>query len=154
MLAAIRPDTWNWLLFFHLLFAFVLVGATITVVLVSLAAVRPSTARLGLLLRAVAFWTTLGVVAPALIGLRVFGQLLADREFGDDDPDWLGASFLLTDVILIIGAALLILIQYWTLRRLRKGKEGWPARIATYLPAVLLVAMAAVIVLMSGKPGG
>ena len=153
MLAAIRPDSWNWLLFFHLLFAFALVGATITVVLASLAAARAGNGEHAPLLRAVAFWTSLGIIVPSFVGLRVFGELLANREYGDHQPDWLDISFGLTDIVLLIGGVLLILLQYWVIRRLRGGKAGWPAQIATYLPLVLLATMAAVIVLMAGKPG-
>ena len=153
MLAAIRPDTWNWLLFFHLLFAFALVGATITVVLTSLAAARAGNGGHLPLLRSVALWTSLGVVVPSFVGLRIFGGLLADREYGDNAPDWLDISFGLTDIVVLFGGVLLILVQYWVIRRLRSGKAGWPAQIANYLPLLLLATMTAVIVVMAGKPG-
>ncbi len=154
MVAAIRPDTWNWLLFFHLLFAFVLVGGMITIVLASLAAGRASLTDHVALLRTLAFRTSLAVIVPAFVGLRVFGELLANREYpGNHEPDWLGASFGLTDIVLLFGGVILILLQYWVIRRQRSGKTGWPAQIATFLPLILLATMTAVIVLMAGKPG-
>ena len=46
-------------------------------------------------------------------------------------------------------------IQFWVLRRTRAGHSGgWPAQLATYLPALVLAALVAVIVLMAGKPVG
>ena len=48
---------------------------------------------------------------------------------------------------------LLAFIQFWVLRRVRAGQlGGWPAAVASYLPAVILAALVAVIVLMAGKP--
>jgi len=40
LVASIRPSEWNWLLLFHLLFAFALVGGVFAVTLLSLAARR------------------------------------------------------------------------------------------------------------------
>jgi hypothetical protein len=151
-----RPDTWNWLLFFHLLFAFVLVGAVITVMLVSVAARAAAWEAHLPLLRGVAFWTNLGVVLPSFIGLRVVAQALADREFPDGapTPDWLDLAYPLTDGALVIGGVLLTLLQYWVLRRARAGKTGgWQAVLATVLPPLFLATLVTVIVLMAGKPG-
>src|SRR5919198_5070961 len=122
MAAAIRPDSWNWLLFFPLLFAFVLVGSVITVVLVSIAAQQSSRATHLPLLRAVAFWTNLAVVLPSFIGLRIFAELLADREYPNSAPDWLDLSYPLTDGALVIGGLLLTLLQYLVVPRTPAGK--------------------------------
>ena len=155
MIAAIRPTDWNWLLLFHLLAAFTLVGGVITVVLVSLAANRKAWPAQVPLLRAIAFRTNLVVVLPAFIGVHVFGDLLASREYKHGDPDWLSAGFAITDVSLILGGVLLTLLQFWVLRRTRAGQTGgWPAALASYLPVVILAALVSVIVLMAGKPVG
>jgi hypothetical protein len=155
MIAAIRPDDWNWLLMFHLLSAFLLVGGVVTVVLVSLAASRKAWPEQVPLLRAIAFRTNLVVVLPAFIAVHVFGDVLAGREYKDGDPDWLSAGFAITDVTLIVGGVLLTVLQFWVLRRTRAGHSGgWPAQLATYLPAVVLAALVDVIVLMAGKPIG
>jgi len=153
MIAVVRPDDWNWLLLFHLLAAFTLVGGVITVVLVSLAAGRKAWPDQVPLLRAIAFRTNLVVVLPAFIAVHVFGDILAGRQYEHGDPDWLSASFAITDIALIVGGVLLTLLQFWVLRRTRAGRTGgWPAGLATYLPAVILAALTAVIVLMTGKP--
>ena len=155
MLAAIRPDSWNWLLFLHLLFAFTLVGGVIAVVISSLAAGNGSNTEHVPLLRAIAFRTNLLVVLPAFVLVHVFGQLLADKEYEDDEPDWLSLGFSLTDAALIVGGVLLTLLQYWVLRRVRGGDPGgWPAAAATFLPPLVLATLVAVVVLMAGKPVG
>lgn len=155
MIAAVRPTDWNWLLLFHLLTAFLLVGGAIVVVLTSLAAGRSGRPEQVPLLRAIAFRTNLVVVLPGFIGVHVFGDLLSNREYGGHDPDWLGIAFGLTDGSLIIGGVVLTLLQFWVLRRVRAGQlGGWPAQIATYLPAIVLAALVTVIVLMAGKPVG
>jgi hypothetical protein len=154
-LAAIRPTDWNWLLLFHLLAAFALVGGVVTVALVSLAAVRKAWPAQVPLLRAIAFRTNLVIVLPAFIAVHVFGDLLAGREYKHGDPDWLSAGFTITDISLILGGVLLTLLQFWVLRRTRAGHPGgWQAGIASYLPTVILAALVSVIVLMAGKPVG
>jgi hypothetical protein len=155
MIAVLRPDSWNWLLLFHLVAAFALVGGVATVVLVSLAADRKAWPAQVPLLRAIAFRTNLVVVLPAFIAVHVFGDLLANREFKHGDPEWLSAGFTITDISLILGGVLLTLLQFWVLRRTRAGHPGgWQAGVASYLPAVILAALVAVIVLMAGKPAG
>jgi hypothetical protein len=155
MIAAIRPDNWNWLLLFHLLSAFTLVAGVITVVLVSLAASRKAWPAQVPLLRAIAFRTNLLVVLPGFILVHLFGDLLANREYKHSDPDWLGASYGITDGALIVGGVVLTLLQFWVLRRTRAGQlGGWQAQLASYLPAVILAALVSVIVLMAGKPVG
>ena len=153
MIAAIRPTEWNWLLLFHLLFAFALVGGSITVVLASFAVGRKAWPEQVPLLRAIAFRTNLLIVLPAFVGAHVLGGLLADREYKHNEPNWLSAGFAITDISLIVGGVLLTLLQFWVLRRTRAGNPGgWPAAVATYLPPVVLAALVSVIVLMAGKP--
>lgn len=155
MIAAIRPADWNWLLLFHLVFAFALLGGVITVMLTSLAAERSGRPEQVPLLRAIAFRTNLVVVLPGFIGVHVFGDLLSNREYDGHEPDWLSIAFGLTDINLIVGGVLLTLLQFWVLRRVRAGQlGGWPAQIATYLPALVFATLVAVIVLMAGKPAG
>jgi len=124
-------------------------------VLVSLAAERKAWPAQVPLLRAIAFRTNLVVVLPAFIVVWVFGDLLASREYKHGDPDWLSAGFAITGIALIVGGVVLTLLQFWVLRRTRAGHSGgWPAALASYLPAVILAALVTVIVLMAGKPDG
>lgn len=147
-----RPESWNWLLLFHVLAAFLLAGGALTVVAVSLAALRRRTGEHVALLRGIAFWTSLSVVLPSFVAVYVLGSILADKEFGKDEPDWLDLAFSVTDVTLV-AIVLLTLLQSWTLRRARTGLGGWPARLADGLSALVLLALVAVAVLMAAKPG-
>lgn len=152
MLAIIRPDDWNWLLFFHVLLGMIAVGGVLTVVATSLAALRAGGEQLTLL-RVLAFRANALAVLPALVGLYVLGTILADREFGDDSPDWLDTAWRITDVTVVFGGVVLTLLQYWVARRARAGATGgWPAVVASYLPLAVLAALGVVIFLMSGKP--
>ena len=150
-----RPDTWNWLLLFHILSAVLVFAGAIVIMAASLAALRTAAPDRVLLLRRVALITSL-LTIPPFIGIHIFGGLLADREFpkGVDEPNWLGAGFGLTDLYGLISIILLSLLQWWTVRRARAGKMlGWQAKLATWLspigPALLLI----VLFLMSAKPG-
>jgi len=148
----IRSD---WLLFAHVLSAMVLFGGVLAVGTVSLAAQRWAWPDQVPLLRAIAFRTNLFVVLPGFVAVHVFGDLLANREFKHDQPGWLDIGFAITDVDLILGGVLLTLLQFWVLRRTRAGEPGgWPAGLATALPAIVLAVLVAAIVLMAGKPAG
>jgi hypothetical protein len=150
-LAAIRPTDWNWILFFHLVTAFLLVGGMIVVLLVSLATRRARLEQLPLL-RVIAFRTNLIVVIPMYVLVHVFGPMLANREYPHNEPNWIGTSFMLATLGTLL-ALILAALQFWALRRLRAGKTaGWQEWIADWLPALLLASLIAVIVLMSGKP--
>lgn len=151
MLAAIRPTDWNWILFFHLVTAFLLVGGLIVVLMSSLAVGR-TRPELVPLLRLVAFRTTLILVIPMYVLIHVFGPMLADREYPHDEPGWLGTSFALATLGSVV-ALILVALQFWSLRRVRARRApGWPEWLATWLPALLLASLAATIVLMAGKP--
>jgi hypothetical protein len=155
MIAAIRPENWNWLLFFHLVSGFALVGGLITVALSSLAAERKAWPEQVPLLRAIAFRTNLVVVLPAFVAVFAFGTVLAGREYKHGDPNWLSLGYTITGLALIVGGVGLTALQFWVLRRTRAGHStGRPAQLATYLPLVILAALLAVIVLMTGKPAG
>ncbi len=154
MIATIRPNDWDWLLLFHLLFAFALVGGVATVVLVSAAAARKAWPEQVPLLRAIAFRVNLVVVIPAFIAIHVFGAILGDREYPNSDPDWLSISFTITSIATIV-AIVLAFFQFWVLRRIRAGQvAGWQTSLVTYIPAVILASLVTVIVLMAGKPAG
>ena len=133
MIAAIRPTDWNWLLLGHLAFAFALVSGVITVVLVSLAAGRSGRLEVPLL-RAIAFRTNLVVVLPGFIGVHIFGDLLASREYDGHEPTWLGIAFGLTDGSLIIAGSTVPLKvgqqrDVAPYLQLPEGEHPWPANL-------------------------
>ena len=151
MLAVLRPTDWNWILLFHLLTAFLLVGGMIVVALTSLGTGRARAEQVPML-RTIAFRTTLILVIPMYVLIHVFGPMLADREYPDDSPGWLGTSYAL-GTFGVIFAVVLAALQYWGIRRLRAGKAAaWPEWIAGWLPVVLLLSLVATIWLMSAKP--
>jgi hypothetical protein len=143
MLALVRPDSWNFPLFLHVLGAVVLVGA------VAATALAASGSRDSVLLRRVAFWTLLTVVLPAWAVMRVAGQWIDSREDIPGDPGWLGVGFIVGDaglVVLLVTA----FFGWWSTRR---HDRGWPARTVTVLASVYLVALLVAMFAMSGKPG-
>ena len=149
-----RPDSWNWLLMFHVLGALVLVGAALAVTATSLLAVRTTDAALTTLLRRVAFRTNLALVLPGFVAAIVLGGALADKEYDEDTaPDWLEAAFSITFLAGIVGGILLTLLQWWVLRRARAGEtRGWQAQTASYVAPLVLAALLVVLFLMSAKP--
>ena len=141
----------DWLLFAHILSAMLLFGGVLGVATVSVAAQRWAWPDQVPLLRALAFRTNLLLVLPAFVAVHVFGDVLANREF-KSNPWWIDTGFALTDIALII-AVVLALLQFWVLRRTRSGESGgWQAKTVTVLPAVMLAALTAAVVLMAGQP--
>lgn len=141
----------DWLLFFHVLLALGLVGGVLTVVLVSLTALRQ--AGQALLLRRIALQASLWLVVPGFVGVYVLGATLADREFPDHDPHWLSIAFGITDFAVILGGVVLTIMQWWLVRRARAATApGWPEAVTSWASVVLLAALAAVVFLMAGKP--
>lgn len=150
-----RPETWNWLLLFHILVAALLVAASFVVTGVSLAALRASDQGLVTTLRKIAFRTNLALVLPAFIAVNLLGETLAEKEYpdGDNAPDWLDTGRGITLLAGIIGGILLTLLQWWVLRRARAGAlRGWPAAIASYAAPLVLVALWVVLFFMTAKP--
>lgn len=150
-----RPDTWNWLLLFHIVSAVLVFAGAAVVASASLYALRTAVPERALLLRRVALITSL-LTIPPYIGIHVFGELLVNREYpnNESEPTWLGLAYGLTSLYAIISIILLALLQWWVVRRTRAGDvSGWQAKLASWLspvgPALLLV----VLFLMSGKPG-
>ena len=110
MLAIIRPDSWNFPLFLHVLGAIVLVGAVAATLL---AAGRSKDSAL---LRSVAFRTLLIVALPGWVLMRFAGEWINSREDIPGDPGWLGTGYIVGDmglVILLVGT----IVGWWSTRR-------------------------------------
>ena len=144
MLAFSRPF---WPLFLHVLGAMTTFGAVLTAVLLSLVAwKRPDAA----FLRRATFTTLLATI-PFYVLLRVFGQIMYNREkdaFGGNDPTWVGLGFIFAD----LGALILLItigLAYWWMR---SGKAV-AGRIATGTSSLLLVLLIVAWLAMSGKWG-
>lgn len=139
MVALVRPDSWNFPLFLHVLGAAVLVGAIGATVVIAIRA--PSLRRL--LVRTMGF-----LVLPAWVLMRFAGQWVDSREDIPGDPAWLGIGFGVGDaglVLLVITA----LIAWWGLRR----PEGrWPVRAVAVISGVYLIALFVAMWAMTTKP--
>jgi hypothetical protein len=150
LVAAIRPDDWDFPLFLHLAGAMTLVGALLLVALSLAGAGRGGSAavvRLG-------FRGLLFAALPAWILMRVSAEWLADKENLDEDPPgWVDTGFMISDVsvLLLIAATVCAGIA-----ARRAGREGSPAgglsRAVVVLLAISLVAYVVAIWAMTTKP--
>jgi hypothetical protein len=141
MIAYSRPF---WPLFLHVLGAMVLVGAVLTVCLLSLRAWR----RPGLaVLPRSAFWTLLVVAVPAYVVMRVFAQVIySDEGKWPGDPTWVGIGFTVADIGLLVLLATIGFAFWW----MRAGKTI-AARIVAGLSCVYLALLGLAWLAMSGK---
>jgi hypothetical protein len=150
-LAAIRPDSWNFPLFVHVLGAIILVGGLVAGAAV-LASARGDTKYLRL-----GYWTLLAVAFPGWVLMRVGGQWIYSREGWDDlpeeigEPTWLGLGYVIGD-----AGGLILLISLIAggigVYRLREGKGAGLLKATLVLSLVLLVAYVVAVWAMSGKP--
>ena len=139
MLALVRPDSWTFPLFLHVLGATVLVGAVGATVII---AIRASSLR-RLLVRTIAF-----LVLPAWVLMRFAGGWIDSREDVQGDPTWLGIGFIVGDA----GIVLLIvttLIAWWGLRR---PERGWPVKAVAVISSVYLIGLFVAMWAMTTKP--
>ena len=148
VLAAVRPDSWNFPLFVHVLGAMILVGGTLTAAS-ALAFARGDvrTLRLG-------YWSLLAVSLPGYILMRIGAQWIYSKEGLDDAPieeAWTGIGFAVAD-----AGALLLLIALIVggvgVRRLRGGSGTGLLRAAMVISLLLLAAYVVAIWAMSAKP--
>jgi hypothetical protein len=151
MLAAIRPDSWNFPLLLHVFGAMVLVGGLVTAVTALVLGWRRDTAaytRFG-------FWTLLVLVLPAYIVMRVGAEWIYSKEgFGDEDPDWVGIGYITADLGLLLLLITLIVTGIAN-RRLKRpdGATSMLARVGAVLTSILLAAYVVAMWAMSAKPG-
>jgi hypothetical protein len=147
VLASIRPDSWNFPLFLHVLGAMILVGAATTAGVAQHApGVVPGD---GDRMRRFSFRTLLFAALPAYIVMRVGAEWMYSKEFGDtdDDPTWIGIGYITADI-----GALLLLIALIT-----AGIASWKSknRLGMASGVIAAIALAGWIVAvwaMSGKP--
>jgi hypothetical protein len=149
VLAAIRPDSWNFPLFLHVLGAMILVGGLLTGAS-SLAFARGDVRFLRL-----GYWSLLAVSLPGWVLMRAGGEWIASREGwtkkGVPSPTWLDIGFLLADL-----GGLILLVSLVTggigVYRLRAGKGSGLLKATLVLSVVLLAAYLVAVWAMAGKP--
>jgi hypothetical protein len=151
LLAAVRPDSWNFPLFVHVLGATILVGGLLagaSTILYARGDVR--FLRLG-------YWTLVAVALPGYIVMRIGAQWIYSKEpysdlpEGVDDPAWIGIGFIVADL-----GALLVLIALIVggigVRRLGKGGGAGLVKAAMVIAWIVLAAALVAVWAMAGKP--
>jgi hypothetical protein len=148
VLAAVRPDSWNFPLFVHVLGAMILVGGTLT------AASALAFARGEAVLLRLGYWSLLAVALPGYILMRTGAQWIYSKEGLDDAPvdaAWTGIGFLVAD-----AGALLLLIALIVggigVRRLRSGGGKSLLQVSMVISLLLLAAYVVAIWAMAAKP--
>ena len=151
VLALIRPDSWNFPLFLHVLGAMILVGGVLTgTSTLAFARGDPRFLRLG-------YWSLLIVALPGLILMRIGAGWIYEKEHWDDlpkgvdEPAWLGIGYLVAD----LGGLLFLLslvVGGIGVYRLRSGKGSGLLKVTMAIGLVLLVAYFVAAWAMAGKP--
>jgi hypothetical protein len=145
MIAMVRPDAWDFPLFVHVLGAIVLFGGVGSVALLAVAALRYDAH--AAMLRRTAFVTTLLLVWPSYVAMRVGAQWILSREGLDKSPpSWVGVGFAVSDAGILV-LALITFLGWLSARRARAGT--FLAGLAVLYSVALGVAWFA----MSAKPG-
>ena len=105
VLAAIRPDDWNFVLFLHVLGAMTLVGALFLAASSLAAAWSNGSAAMTRLSYRALLW----VGVPSFLLMRVSAELIADKEGLndlDDPPAWVDIGYIFSDpgLLLLVAA--------------------------------------------------
>jgi hypothetical protein len=150
LVAAIRPDDWDFPLFLHLAGAMTLVGALLLVALSLAGAGRGGSAavvRLG-------FRGLLFAALPAWILMRVSAEWLADKENLDEDPPgWVDIGYMTSDTSFLLLIAATVCAGIAARRAGRDGVGGGGlSRAVVVLAAIALVAYVFAIWAMTTKP--
>jgi len=151
ILAAIRPDSWDFPLFLHVFGAMVLVGGLLACTS-ALASARGEVRLLRL-----GYWSLLAVSLPGWVLMRAGGEWIRSKEGWDDlpkgvdQPSWLDIGSVIAD-----AGGLILLVSLIAggvgVSRLRAGKGAGLLRVTLVLSVVLLAAYAVAVWAMSGKP--
>ena len=144
LLAAIRPDDWNFPLFLHVLSAMVLFGAVVLAA-VSVGGNSQAGLRLG-------FRSLLMAAIPAWIAMRLSAQWIASEEnLLDEDvetPAWVDIGFMTSE------ASFLVLIAATVCAGIaaRRGRGGGLRTATVVLVGITIVAYVVALWAMSAKP--
>jgi hypothetical protein len=151
VLAAVRPNSWDFPLFLHVLGAMVLVGGLVTgASVLSFARGEARFLRLG-------YWSLLAVSLPGYVLMRIGAEWISSKEGwndlpeGVDDPGWLSIGRIIADaggLILLVS----LIVGGVGVYRLRQGKGSGLLRATLVLSVVLLAAYVVAVWAMAGKP--
>ena len=150
VIAAVRPDSWNFPLFVHIVGATVLTGGLLTSgSALAFAKGDAKLLRLG-------YWSMLAVALPGYIIMRIGAEWIYSKENWDDVPDdlipaWLDIGFIVADA----GALLLVIalvVGGIGVRQLRQGKGAGLLKVTMVLAFIILAAAVVAAWAMAGKP--
>jgi uncharacterized membrane protein len=150
VVALIRPDSWNFPLFLHVLGAMILVGGLLA------GAATLGYARGDARFLRLGYWTLLAVSLPGWVLMRIGAGWISSKEGWDDLPDelvptWLTIGFFVADLgglILLVS----LIVGGIGVYRLRQGKGSSMLRATMVLSLVLLAAYLVAAWAMAGKP--
>jgi hypothetical protein len=150
VLAAVRPDEWNFPLLVHAFGAMLLVGGLVT------GASALAYARGDARLLRLGYWSLLALCLPGWIVMRLGAQWIYTKEGWDDlpedaEPGWLGVGFLAAH-----GGGLILAVSLTVggigVYRLREGKGAGLLRATLILSLILLLVYVVAVWAMAGKP--
>jgi len=171
VLAVIRPDSWNFPLFLHVLGATILVGGVLTgASALRFARGNPRQLRLG-------YWSLLLVAFPGLVLMRLGATLIWSKETGHSffwaifphpsvDPRWIEIGGTVSDLG-GAGLVLALILGWFGLKRM-EGAQGdlltkvpvvskmtgeTLLRLTLYISFALLAGYVLAVWAMAGKPG-
>jgi hypothetical protein len=143
MVAIIRPDSWNFPLFLHVLGATVVTGAT------AAAFIGAVSSRRWPWLRRVVARTLLLATFPAWILMRLGGAWEDSRSSIGDGSTWLGIGYIVGDA----GFVLLIVATILAAVSVRRAERRWPIQAVAVITGVYFIALLVAAFAMTGKPG-
>jgi hypothetical protein len=152
VLAATRPDSWDFPVFLHVLGAMILVGGLVA------GASALGYARGEVKFLRLGYWALLAVSLPGWVLMRVGAEWIYTREGWDDlpegvdSPGWLDTGRLIGD-----AGGLILLVSLVAggigVYRLRAGKGSGLLKVTLVLALVLLAAYVVAVWAMAAKPG-
>ena len=150
VIAAVRPDSWNFPLFVHIVGATILVGGLLTSgSALAFAKGDAKLLRLG-------YWSMLAVSLPGYVIMRIGAEWIYTKENWDDVPDNLIPAWLDIGYIVADAGALVLLIALIVggigVYRMREGKGAGLLKVTMVLAFVLLAAYVVAAWAMAGKP--
>jgi hypothetical protein len=151
VVAAVRPDSWNFPLLVHVFGAMVLVGGLFA----GGGALAYARGQVGLL--RLGYWSLLALALPGWVLMRIGAEWIYSREGWDDLPDDAQPDWLMTGMFIADAGGLILLISLILggvgVYRLREGKGSSLLRTTLALSIILLAAYLVAGWAMAGKPG-
>jgi len=153
VLAAIRPEDWNFALLLHVLGAMLLVGGLLAAVTSLSLGWRDDSVTLPRL----GFRSLLFVAFPAWWLMRIAGQWIASKEGFDgsgEEPAWLGIGYITAEAggLLILISLILTGLGVRRMRSAEPPRTSVMVRIGTVLVTIALVAYLVAVWAMTVKP--